>query len=59
MNILLDSECPRCQHAATLELSAGAAEHDAQQLDIIVKCHFCNATFNDFISIDEMVAIDE
>lgn len=59
MNILLDSICPRCKHTATLELSTEAAAHDAQQLDLILKCHFCNTTFNQFVSIDEMVANDE
>lgn len=59
MNILLDSVCPRCNNKATLELSAEAAAHDAQQLDLIVKCHFCNKTFNQFVSLDEMVESDE
>ncbi|MGC0198000.1 hypothetical protein [Enterobacter cloacae complex sp. 2025EL-00064] len=59
MNILLDSTCPRCEHSATLELSAEAAAHDAQKIDIVVKCHFCETTFNQFVSIDEMVAADE
>lgn len=59
MNILLDSVCPRCEHSATLELSADAAAHDPQQIDIIVKCHFCNTTFNQFVSVNDMVANDE
>ncbi|KNC89688.1 hypothetical protein [Trabulsiella odontotermitis] len=59
MNILLDSCCPRCERSATLELTADAAAHDPQQIDIIIKCHFCDATFNEFVSIDEMEVIDE
>jgi len=59
MNILLDSKCPRCEHTATLELKADAAAHDPQQLDLIVSCHFCNVTFNQFVSINQMVAADE
>jgi len=55
MNILLDSECPQCKHTAVLELRADAANHDAQQLDIVVECHFCKTVFNEFISLNEMV----
>lgn len=55
MNILLDSECPQCKRTAVLDLKADAASHDAQQLDIVVECHFCKTVLNEFISLDEMV----
>lgn len=58
-SILLDSECPACEHTAVLELHVEAATHDAQQLDVIVKCHFCKTTFNQFVAIDEMEVCGE
>jgi len=38
-----------------MEPKADAATHDAQQLDIVVECHFCKTVFNEFISLNEMV----
>lgn len=58
-NILLDTACPCCEHTAVLELKADAAVNDPQQIEIIVQCHFCKTTFNDFVSINEMEVCGE
>lgn len=59
MNILHDSKCPACNNVAVLELKADAASHDAQQIDIIIQCHCCGRTFNQFVFIDEMEVCGE
>lgn len=58
MNILIDSACPACERTAVLEMQVDTAAHDAQQLDVIVKCHFCKSIFNQFVPLNEMEVIN-
>ncbi|KAA5931524.1 MULTISPECIES: hypothetical protein [Pantoea] len=57
-NVLLDSACPCCERTAVLELKVMPEMYDPQQLMVVVKCHFCETTFNDFVRINEMEACD-
>ncbi len=56
MSTQLDLKCP-CK--GPLFARSESAAHDEQLIDVVVECKACGRTLNSFISIDEMLVLDE
>jgi RNase P subunit RPR2 len=53
-------KCKNCNTEFDIDnVRTTIAAHDDDKLDIIVECHVCGRKLNEFISITEMVVIED
>lgn len=53
-------ECRKCQaNLTTDDVNLDVAGHDDSLFDIIITCEECGAKYNNFISFDEFVDMEE